>query len=49
MCDKISPNAALILFSRSLGGDSVRHGVRVMAVNPGPVETAQRRCRSLRT
>jgi hypothetical protein len=32
-------NAALIMFSRSLGGDSVRHGVRVVAVNPGPVET----------
>lgn len=32
-------NAALIMFSRSLGGDSIRYGVRVMAVNPGPVET----------
>jgi NAD(P)-dependent dehydrogenase (short-subunit alcohol dehydrogenase family) len=32
-------NAALIMFSRSLGGDSIRHGVRVLAVNPGPVET----------
>jgi NAD(P)-dependent dehydrogenase (short-subunit alcohol dehydrogenase family) len=32
-------NAALIMFSRSLGGDSVRYGVRVLAVNPGPVET----------
>jgi len=32
-------NAALIMFSRSLGGDSIRHGVRVMAVNPGPVAT----------
>jgi len=32
-------NAALIMFSRSLGGDSIRHGVRVIAVNPGPVET----------
>jgi len=32
-------NAALIMFSRSLGGDSIRHGVRVVAVNPGPVET----------
>jgi len=32
-------NAALIMFSRSLGGDSIRHGVRVMAVNPGPVQT----------
>jgi NAD(P)-dependent dehydrogenase (short-subunit alcohol dehydrogenase family) len=32
-------NAALITFSRSLGGDSIRYGVRVVAVNPGPVET----------
>ena len=32
-------NAAMIMFSRSLGGDSIRHGVRVLAVNPGPVET----------
>ncbi len=32
-------NAALIMFSRSLGGDSIRYGVRVVAVNPGPVET----------
>jgi NAD(P)-dependent dehydrogenase (short-subunit alcohol dehydrogenase family) len=31
-------NAALAMFSRSLGGDSIRHGVRVIAVNPGPVE-----------
>ena len=34
-----SANAALIMFSRSLGGDSIRYGVRVVAVNPGPVET----------
>jgi NAD(P)-dependent dehydrogenase (short-subunit alcohol dehydrogenase family) len=32
-------NATLIMFSRSLGGDSIRYGVRVLAVNPGPVET----------
>jgi NAD(P)-dependent dehydrogenase (short-subunit alcohol dehydrogenase family) len=32
-------NATLIMFSRSLGGDSIRHGVRVLVVNPGPVET----------
>jgi len=32
-------NAALIMFSRSLGGDSIRYGVRVLVVNPGPVET----------
>jgi NAD(P)-dependent dehydrogenase (short-subunit alcohol dehydrogenase family) len=34
-----SGNAALNMFSRSLGGDSIRHGVRVIAINPGPVET----------
>jgi NAD(P)-dependent dehydrogenase (short-subunit alcohol dehydrogenase family) len=34
-----SGNAALTMFSRSLGGDSIRYGVRVVAVNPGPVET----------
>jgi NAD(P)-dependent dehydrogenase (short-subunit alcohol dehydrogenase family) len=32
-------NAALMMFTRSLGGDSIRHGVRVVGVNPGPVET----------
>lgn len=32
-------NVALDMFSRSLGGDSIRYGVRVLAVNPGPVET----------
>lgn len=32
-------NVALEMFSRSLGGDSIRYGVRVLAVNPGPVET----------
>ena len=32
-------NAALINFTISLGGASVRHGVRVCGVNPGPVET----------
>jgi NAD(P)-dependent dehydrogenase (short-subunit alcohol dehydrogenase family) len=32
-------NSALIVFSKSLGGDSIRYGVRVVAVNPGPVET----------
>lgn len=32
-------NVALSMFSKSLGGDSIRHGVRVLAVNPGPVET----------
>jgi 3-oxoacyl-[acyl-carrier protein] reductase len=32
-------NAGLINFTISLGGASVRHGVRVCGVNPGPVET----------
>lgn len=32
-------NAALINFTESLGGVSVRHGVRVCGVNPGPVAT----------
>jgi NAD(P)-dependent dehydrogenase (short-subunit alcohol dehydrogenase family) len=34
-----SANAALMMFSESLGGDSVRHGVRVVGVNPGLVAT----------
>jgi 3-oxoacyl-[acyl-carrier protein] reductase len=34
-----SGNAALIAFSRGLGLESVGHGVRVVAVNPGPSET----------
>ncbi len=32
-------NAALIHFTHALGGESIRHGVRVCGVNPGPVET----------
>lgn len=32
-------NAALMAFSRALGGVSLRNGVRVLAVNPGPVAT----------
>lgn len=32
-------NAALISFTIALGGASVRHGVRVCGVNPGPVAT----------
>src|SRR5262245_58214593 len=32
-------NAGLINFTISLGGASVRHGVRVCGVNPGPVDT----------
>lgn len=32
-------NASLMAFSRALGGRSPDYGVRVLAVNPGPVET----------
>jgi hypothetical protein len=32
-------NAALMAFSRALGGVSLQKGVRVLAVNPGPVST----------
>jgi NAD(P)-dependent dehydrogenase (short-subunit alcohol dehydrogenase family) len=34
-----SGNAALLAFSRGLGMDSVMHGIRVVAVNPGATET----------
>ncbi|QQF06171.1 short-chain dehydrogenase/reductase [Sinorhizobium meliloti] len=34
-----SGNAALVAFSKALGGESVKHGVRVVAVNPGATET----------
>jgi NAD(P)-dependent dehydrogenase (short-subunit alcohol dehydrogenase family) len=32
-------NAALMAFTRTLGSHSLDHGVRVLGVNPGPVET----------
>ena len=32
-------NAALMAFTKALGGVSLDYGVRVLAVNPGPVET----------
>lgn len=32
-------NAALNMFVECLGGESIRHGVRVVAVNPGPIMT----------
>jgi hypothetical protein len=32
-------NAALMAFTRSLGQESLDHGVRVVAINPGPVAT----------
>lgn len=34
-----SGNAALIAFTRALGGSSARDGVRVVGINPGPVLT----------
>jgi NAD(P)-dependent dehydrogenase (short-subunit alcohol dehydrogenase family) len=34
-----SGNAALMAFTRALGGQSLDHGIRVVGVNPGPVET----------
>jgi NAD(P)-dependent dehydrogenase (short-subunit alcohol dehydrogenase family) len=32
-------NASLMAFSKAVGGTSIDRGVRVLAVNPGPVET----------
>src|SRR5690606_34534881 len=32
-------NAALMAFTRALGGRSLRDGIRVVGVNPGPVAT----------
>jgi NAD(P)-dependent dehydrogenase (short-subunit alcohol dehydrogenase family) len=32
-------NAALMAFTRALGGRSLDHGIRVVGVNPGPVDT----------
>ncbi|NYT62517.1 SDR family oxidoreductase [Alcaligenaceae bacterium] len=34
-----SGNAALMAFTRALGGKSLLHGIRVVGVNPGPVAT----------
>jgi NAD(P)-dependent dehydrogenase (short-subunit alcohol dehydrogenase family) len=34
-----SANASLMAFSRALGAESVDHGVRVIGVNPGRIET----------
>ncbi|WP_420996598.1 SDR family oxidoreductase [Cupriavidus sp. 30B13] len=34
-------NAALMAFTKSLGGRSLDHGIRVAGVNPGPVMTAR--------
>jgi NAD(P)-dependent dehydrogenase (short-subunit alcohol dehydrogenase family) len=30
-------NAALVMFTKCLGGESVRDGIRIIAVNPGPI------------
>ncbi len=38
-------NAALMAFTRTLGGASMDHGVRVIGVNPGQVETDRLRTR----
>lgn len=38
-------NAALMAFSRALGGESVDYGVRVLGVNPGATETERSRAR----
>jgi 3-oxoacyl-[acyl-carrier protein] reductase len=35
----VAGNAALTAFSQSLGSISARHGIRVISLNPGPVET----------
>lgn len=36
-------NAALMAFTRALGSKSLNHGVRVVGINPGPVETERLR------
>ena len=36
-------NAALMAFTKSLGGKSLRYGVRVAGINPGPVATDRAR------
>src|SRR3546814_6377593 len=36
-------NAGLMAMTRGLGGVSLDHGVRVVAVNPGPIETERDR------
>jgi len=38
-------NAALMAFTRTLGGDSLDYGVRVIGVNPGQIETDRLRVR----
>lgn len=41
----VTGNAALMAFTRALGGESVDYGVRVVGVNPGQVETDRLRQR----
>lgn len=36
-------NAALIMFTQCLGGESVRDGVRILAINPGPIMSDRHR------
>ena len=38
-------NAALMAFTRTLGGDSMDYGVRVVGINPGQIETDRLRTR----
>jgi 3-oxoacyl-[acyl-carrier protein] reductase len=38
-------NASLMAFSRALGGEGPDHGVRVVGVNPGTIETERQRTR----
>jgi NAD(P)-dependent dehydrogenase (short-subunit alcohol dehydrogenase family) len=41
----VTGNAGLMAFTRTLGGESVDYGVRVVGVNPGQVETDRLRLR----
>jgi len=36
-------NAALIMFTQCLGGESMREGVRIVAINPGPIMSDRHR------
>jgi NAD(P)-dependent dehydrogenase (short-subunit alcohol dehydrogenase family) len=38
-------NAALMAFTRTLGGDSMDYGIRVVGINPGQIETDRLRTR----
>jgi len=38
ICGSVA-NTALMSFSQALGGDSMNDGIRIVALNPGPVET----------